>query len=133
MFNEIQDKILTMLQLGATVPVAFSATGTAPAERADWLADREFAEAVEKAQALFEVRMLKRLSDDESGAGARWLLERRFPDRYGAAAVKATAAAASAAAVADSEATAAVPDSALARAEQRRRRAPTLAIVQTAP
>jgi hypothetical protein len=126
--NEAQDKALGMLKMGATAPTAFACVGIAPAVGATWLASPEFAAAADQATALFEMRMLKRLNDDESGAGARWLLERRFPDRYGPAALKATAEARAAATV--EEAQPAEPGTALERAELRRRQGrPQLAVV----
>ncbi len=128
-YNDTQEQTLKLLQLGATPQTAFSATGTPACIGAGWLADAEFAAAAEKAQALFEIRLLKRLNDDESGAGARWLLERRFPERYGPAAVKATAAAA----IAEARTADPAPDTALARLERRRQNKPALALVQSAP
>ena len=122
--TEAQDKALNLLRLGATAPVAFAYTGTPPAEGQQWLTSPEFSAAADQAAANFEMRMLKRLNDDESGAGARWLLERRFPDRYGPAALKATAAAI-VASDNDTES-----GTALERAQERRRKGrPALSVV----
>jgi hypothetical protein len=101
------------------------AAGASEVEAAQLLADPAFAEEVRAAEAKAEVALLA-LAKTKAGAGARWLLERRFPGRYGPGATRATGAPKVPAAP-EGEGPA-EPDTALGRA-QRRRRGVQLAVV----
>lgn len=125
---DLKGTILKYISVGTPVPVAYLAAGATPAEIAELIADNDFAAAVAKSEALLEAALVNRVRSDETGSGARWLLERRWPDRYGPTAIKA-AVAAKLEAAAQSEAK---PATALERAEARRKAGqPILTVVGT--
>jgi hypothetical protein len=110
-------RALKLIKAGSPAEVACAAAGVPAGKIVDYLSDPACSAAFAAAAATVEAALLARVLADESGAGARWYLERRFPSRWGATAVKSAAAARVAAAA---EATPAEPDTALERAAKRR-------------
>ena len=115
--SQLFDQALKRVSAGSPPVVACTAAGIPADQVPAYLADPTCAAAFATAEARIEAALLARILADESGAGARWYLERRFPSRYGATAVKSASAARVAAAA---EATPAEPATALERAAQRR-------------
>jgi hypothetical protein len=84
--------------------------------------------ALRRADAVAEALALKRIATGEGGSDARWLLERRWPDRYAPARA---VAAPKGAKPAEDQGTAQAPDNdALRRAELRRQGRPSLTAVK---
>ena len=77
------DAALKLARAGSTAPVALVAAGVPSDEVEEYLQDPAIVAAMAEAEAKVEAVLLARVIADESGAGARWYLERRFPGRYG--------------------------------------------------
>ena len=84
---------LNFVRRGSPREVACSAAGIPAGQVPAYLADPSCDAQYSAAEAKVEAALLARVLADESGAGARWYLERRFPARYGAPALKAASAA----------------------------------------
>jgi hypothetical protein len=75
------DAALQLIEEGLEPAQAAVAAG-AGAEAEHWVKDPANAPAIRDAEACAEVALLE-IAKTPGGAGARWLLERRFPERYG--------------------------------------------------
>ena len=90
---KLQEQVVGYLRAGAYVETAAAAAGISKETLYSWLrrgaADEvpfaAFAEAVEKAQALAEMRDLALIGKaaETEWTAAAWRLERKFPSRYG--------------------------------------------------
>lgn len=90
---KLQERIVGFVRAGAYVETAAAAAGISKETLYSWLrrgaADEvpfaAFAEAVEEAQALAEMRDLALIGKaaETEWTAAAWRLERKFPDRYG--------------------------------------------------
>lgn len=114
----IFERVVKLVRAGATGEVACLAAGIPAADLPAYLGDPACSAEIAAAEASVEAALLARVLSDESGSGARWYLERRFPARWGPAALKAVSAARVDAAAA--AASTAEPDTALERAAMRR-------------
>lgn len=125
---ELFEKLLGFVRLGLIANRAAVAVGVTAEQLRRLQDDEESAEALRRADAVAEALALKRIATGEGGSDARWLLERRWPDRYAPAR---TVAAPKGAKPAEDQGTAQAPDNdALRRAELRRQGRPALTAVK---
>ena len=87
----VQKKILEAIRLGATYEVAARAAGIGErtlyrwkerGQRAKRGKFRQFWQALQQAEAEGEIRHLQTIAE-EGPSGSKWILERRYPDRWG--------------------------------------------------
>jgi hypothetical protein len=98
--DELRDRITTVIRTGVSADVAAAAVGIAPRTYYRWMAmgetarsgcHRAFRDAVDQAKAESEVELVSRLETaarNGSWRAAAWLLERRFPERWGRGSVR---------------------------------------------
>jgi len=94
---ETTTKICSFIRSGATYDIAAVAAGISPEVAQAWQARAEtaksglyfeFAEDILRAVAQFEVVQIQRINAEGGAAGARWLLEKTLPKKYGKQAVE---------------------------------------------
>jgi transposase len=99
--DEMQDKLVALLEAGQFASVACRLAGVAESTYYLWMEKGataksgrylEFSEAIKKADAMAEARRVETIrvagTDPKSWPASAWWLERRHPDRYGRRAVE---------------------------------------------
>lgn len=91
--RETADAIVTAIKTGATLEVAAAYAGIGRRTFFDWLREgrrpdgrklyRDFVDELDLALGQWEAGALQRIHDDPEWQSDAWMLERRFPDRYG--------------------------------------------------
>jgi len=89
---ELQDKLVEYLSAGNYTCVACGLVGIHVSTFCRWMSIgekaksgkyREFYEAIKKAEAAREATWIKYIDSDPSWQSKAWLLERRYPERWG--------------------------------------------------
>ncbi|HHV62104.1 MAG TPA: hypothetical protein GXX51_05640 [Firmicutes bacterium] len=89
---EMADKIANLISTGNYDVVVCGLVGIHPSTYYNWLSKgekaksgiyREFFDKVKKAEAAREAKWVKDIEGDPSWQSKAWLLERRYPDRWG--------------------------------------------------
>lgn len=76
--------ILALISEGQTIRIACKAAGVSERTFREWKAkNKGLATALKKAEADFELVHLKKIGAAEDWKSSAWLLERKFPKRYG--------------------------------------------------
>lgn len=85
--DEIQEKVCNAIRLGSYIETAVIYAGVPKSTFYDWLkTDKSFSDAIQRAMAESELRMLRRLdgsAEKGSIAAQCWIMERRFQNRWG--------------------------------------------------
>ncbi len=84
--HEVKEQIYLIIADGNTYKVAFQSCGIGESTFYEWMQQPEFSELIKKAEAEAKKKLLGTIkaASDTKWQAAAWILERRWPDEFGA-------------------------------------------------